>query len=113
MMRASARIFAAGALLLGTICPAAAGTYRWVDDDGVVNLSNSPARFEAHRRSASPDQAASVSEPQPPSSSFGVPSEMSKPKEGTGPGRMDSVTTEVMRLAGLDLQVELLAMMIQ
>jgi hypothetical protein len=107
MMRASARILAAGALLLGTICPAAAGTYRWVDDDGVVNLSNSPARR------ASPDQAASVSEPQPPSSSSGAPSGMSKPKEGTGPGRMDSVTTEVMRLAGLDLQVELLAMMVQ
>jgi hypothetical protein len=113
MMRASSRIFAAGALLLGTICPAAAVTYRWVDDDGVVNLSNSSTRFEAQRRRASPDQAASVAEPQPPSSSFGAPSEMSKPKEGAGPGRIDSVTTEVMRLAGLDFQVDLLAMMVQ
>ena len=113
MMRASSRIIAAGALLLGTTCPASAETYRWVDDDGVVHLSNSAARLEALRRRSSPDEVPAVAEPQPRSSSFVSPSEMSKPKEGTGLGRVDSVTTEVMRLAGLAFQAEQLAMMVQ
>jgi len=113
MMRASSRILAAGAVLLGTMCPAAATTYRWIDDDGVVNLSNNPARFEAHRRRVSPDQAIAVAEPQPQRSASGAPSDMSQLTEGSGLGRMDSVTTEVMRLSGLAFQVELLAMMVR
>ena len=113
MMRASSQIFAAGALLLGTICPAAAETYRWVDDDGVVHLSNSSARFETHQRRASPDQAVAARESQPRSSASGAPSDSSKPKESAGVGRMDSVTTEVMRLSGLDFQAEFLGLMIQ
>ncbi len=113
MMRASSQIFAAGALLLGTICPAAAETYRWVDDDGVVHLSNSSARFETHQRRASPDRAVAARESQPRSSASGAPSDSSKPKESAGVGRMDNVTTEVMRLSGLDFQAEFLGLMVQ
>jgi len=113
MMRRAFRIIAVGALLLGTIRPATATTYRWIDDNGVVNLSNNQARFEAHQRRASPDQAGPVPKPQPQSSAFSAPSDMSKPKDGAGLGPKDSVTTEVMRLSGLAFQVELLAMMVQ
>jgi len=109
MMRGAFRIIAVAALLLGTIRPAEATTYRWIDDNGVVNLSNNQALFEAHQRRATPDQP----EVQPQSPAFGAPSVMSKLKEGAGLGRKDSVTTEVMRLSGLSSQVELLAMMVQ
>lgn len=113
MMRAPSRIVATGALLLGTMCPAAAATYRWIDDDGVVNLTDDQARFEAYLRHANPDHASPIPEPQPQNSASSASSDPSKPGEGTGLGRMDSVTTEVMRLSGLQVQVELLAMMVQ
>ena len=60
MMRGPSRIVAAGALLLGTAGPTAAATYRWVDDDGVIHLTNIHARFEAHRQRGNPDQAGPV-----------------------------------------------------
>jgi hypothetical protein len=113
MMRESFRIFAAGALLFGTICPTAEATYRWVDDDGVVHLTNSRARFEAHGRGETQEQAGAVPERQPRGSAAGAPLDVSKPKEGPELRRAESATTEVMRLSGLTLQVDLLAMMIQ
>ena len=113
MMRGALQLIAVGVWLIGAICPAAATTYRWIDDDGVVNLSNDPTRFEAHQRRASPDQAGPVPELPPQRPAFGAPLNMSEPKEGEGLGRKDSVTTEVMRLSGLAFQAELLAMMVQ
>ena len=100
----------AGALMLITICPAAAA-YRWIDDDGVVHLSDDRALVESSRRRATPDQAGPVPEP-PPQGSTVTPSEISRFKERAELRRRESVTTEVMRLSGLTVQVDLLAMMI-
>ena len=113
MIRHAALIIPAGALLLGTVGAAAAATYRWIDDDGVINLTNDPTRFEAYRKQANPDQAVAVPPPRPQSSTSGDPSDVSRPMEGAGLRRTENVTTEVMRLSGLDLQVDLVAMMIQ
>jgi hypothetical protein len=109
-MRHGASGILAVAFVLGAICPAAAA-YRWIDDDGVVHLSDGRAHVETSRRRATPDQNAPVPEPPPPGSTA-TPSELSKFKERTELRRMESVTTEVMRLSGLTVQVDLLAVMI-
>jgi hypothetical protein len=109
-MRRGASGILAVAFVLGAICPAAAA-YRWIDDDGVVHLSDGRAHVETSRRRATPDQNAPVPEPPPPGSTA-TPSELSKFKERTELRRMESVTTEVMRLSGLTVQVDLLAVMI-
>jgi hypothetical protein len=110
-MKRGASGMLAAALVLGTICPATAATYRWIDDDGVVHLSNSQATMERSRRRAIPDQGGPVPEP-PPQGSTATPSEISRFKERAELRRMESVTTEVIRLSGLTVQVDLLAMMI-
>jgi len=110
-MRLGAPGILAGTLMLGAISPAAAATYRWIDDDGVVHLSNRQAHVETSRRRATPDPSGSVPEP-PPQAATPTPSEISRLKERAELRRMESVTTEVMRLSGLTVQVDLLAMMI-
>jgi len=113
MIRHAGLIILAGALLLGTGGPAAAATYRWIDDDGVINLSNDPMRYEAYRKRANLDQAAAGPPPQSQGSLSGDSPDVSKPVEGAGLRRTENVTTEVMRLSGLDYQVDLMAMVIQ
>jgi hypothetical protein len=110
-MRFGALGILAGALMLGTICPATAATYRWIDDDGVVHLSNRQAHVETSQRRATPDQSGPVPEP-PPHGATSSPSEISRFKERAELRRMESVTSEVMRLSGLTVQIDLLAMMI-
>jgi hypothetical protein len=110
-MRLGASGMLAVTLMLGAISPAAAASYRWIDDDGVVHLSNSQAHAETSRRRAAPDQSGAVLEP-PPHGATATPSEISKFKERAELRRMESVTTEVMRLSGLTVQIDLLAMMI-
>lgn len=109
-MKRGASSLLAGAFVLAAICPAAA-TYRWTDEDGVVHLSNRPTSVETSRRRANPDQAVPVPEPPPPGSTV-TPAEISRFKERAELRRMESVTTEVMRLSGLTVQVDLLAVMI-
>lgn len=111
MIRHVSCIVVAGALLLGPMGPAGAATYRWIDEDGVVNLTNSRARFDARRPRANQEPADAVAAPQ--SSTAVVPSDLSSPREDGGTRRMDSVTMEVMRLSGLLTQVDLLAWMVQ
>ena len=53
-MRLGASGMLAVALMLGAISPAAAASYRWIDDDGVVHLSNSQAHVETSRRPRQP-----------------------------------------------------------
>jgi hypothetical protein len=108
-MKRGASSLLAGAFVLIAICPAAA-TYRWTDEDGVVHLSNKTS-VETSRRRANPDQAGPVPEP-PPQGSTATPSEISRFKERAELRRMESVTIEVMRLSGLTVQVDLLAVMI-
>lgn len=113
MRRRSALIMAAATFLLSAVGSATAATYRWIDDDGVVNLSNNPARYEAYTRKANPDQGGAAPASIPQSPPAGDASNASKPMEGAGPRVRESLTTEVMRLAGLDFQIELLAAMVR
>lgn len=103
MTRDLSRIVAAGALLLGTICPAGAATYRWIDDDGVVHLTNRQSRVE------SPGQREVPAQPGSGADSQRKASDASRSKESAELRRMESVTIEVMRLSGLTVQLDLLA----
>lgn len=113
MRRAPFRMVAAAALLLGTIRPAAAATYRWIDEDGVINLTNNQARFEAYQRRANPSHHGLVTEPPPRSSASRAHADTPTARESADLRRRESVTTEVMRLSGLDFQMTLLAMMVR
>jgi len=113
MKRRSALIAAVGLFVLGTGGSASAAIYRWVDSDGVINYSDNRSRFEAHQRQANPEQTGEVAEPKPQRSAPADPTDLSKPVEGAGLSRIESITVEVMRLSGLDVQVGLVAAMIR
>ena len=113
MIRHAALIVAAAVLfLLGTGGSASAAIYRWVDNDGVVNYSDSPGRFEAYQRQVNPERAGPLTEPMPQRSAPADPPGVSTPVERTSLSRIESITVEVMRLSGLDVQVGLVAAMI-
>ena len=112
MIRHAALIVAAALFLLGTGGSASAAIYRWVDNDGVVNYSDNPWRFEAYQRQVNPEQAGPLAEPKPQRSAPADPADVSTRVEGVGLSRIESITVEVMRLSGLDVQVGLVAAMI-
>lgn len=91
-MRATLRIAVGGLVLMSALRPAEAANYRWVDDDGVIHLTN-----------RAPDRPAPA-----PDARVLAPSGASKPRD-TGNRRTESAATEVMRLSGLDAQADLLA----
>ena len=84
-----------GIVLLGTPGRAGAANYRWIDDDGVIHLTN-----------RSPEKPAPVPDPRTPTADAGKPRDVPS-------RRTESVATEVMRLSGLDAQADLLAMTIR
>src|SRR5262249_48085967 len=92
LMRATLRIAVGGLVLMSALRPAEAANYRWVDDDGVIHLTN-----------RAPDRPAAA-----PDARVLAPSGASKPRD-TGNRRTESAATEVMRLSGLDAQADLLA----
>ena len=96
-MRRALRVVLSGLVLLGSLTPAAATNYRWIDDDGVIHLTN-----------RAPDKPVPLPSPRPPAAS----SETLKPRE-IPTRKSESVATEVMRLSGLDAQADLLAMTIR
>ena len=104
---------AVGALLLATSGSAVAAIYRWVDEDGVVVYTDDPWQFESYRRQRSQDGASA----EPGSGAARRdPADASARADGDGtarPGRTESATEEVMRLAGLDAQTEILEGMAQ
>jgi hypothetical protein len=110
MRRRGALVLGIGGLLLATGGPAAAAIYRWVDENGVVNYSDDWWRFESYRRRMNPTSAGPAPDP-------GLETaDTSSTSESSGAGRarrMESVTDEVMRLSGLDAQIEILAGMVQ
>lgn len=98
-MHAGARIVVvSGLVLLSAGRPAVAANYRWIDDNGVIHLTN-----------RAPDRPAPVPVPRSPA----VPSDDARPRDGGTSRRADSIAAEVMRLSGLDAQADLVAMTIR
>ena len=84
--------------------------YRWVDEEGVVNLSDDRSRFDAHRRQVGADRDGPLPAPPP-----GVvePPDAPAPSDAAGRRRSEDTAAEMMRLAGLGKQCDLLSAMIQ
>ena len=97
------------AWLLTVAGPAGAVVYRWVDEEGVVNLSDDRSRFDAHRRQDGADRDGPL-----PALPPGVvePPDAPAPSDAAG-RRTEGTAAEMMRLAGLGKQCDLLSAMIQ
>ena len=91
--------------LLTVAGPAGAVVYRWVDEDGVVNLSDDRSLYDAHRRQGGADRDGPLLAPPP-----GVvePPDAPAPSDAAGRRRTEGSAAEMMRLAGLGQQCELL-----
>jgi hypothetical protein len=101
-------------VLLSAPDPGLAAIYRWVDGDGVINYSDNVYRFEAHQRHVNPQQVGPAADSKPQGSSLPAEApDVPKLLEGTSPARLESVTVEVMRLSGIDVQVAQVAAIIQ
>jgi hypothetical protein len=99
------------AWLLTIAGPAAAVVYRWVDEDGVVNLSDDRSLFDAHRRQVGAEQDDG---PLPaPLPRVVAPPDAPAPPDTAGPRRTEGSAAEMMRLAGLGQQCDLLSTMLQ
>jgi hypothetical protein len=110
MRYGAAAAIPAVAWLLAVAGPAGAVVYRWVDEEGVVNLSDDRSRFDAHRRQVGPDRDGPLPAPPP-----GVvePPDAPAPSDAAGRRRSEDTAAEMMRLAGLGKQCDLLSAMIQ
>ncbi len=110
MRYGAAAAIPAVAWLLTVAGPAGAVVYRWVDEDGVVNLSDDRSLFDAHRRQVGADRDGPLPAPPP-----GVvePPDAPAPSDAAGRRRTEDTAAEMMRLAGLGQQCDLLSAMIQ
>ncbi len=100
-------------VLLGAPDPGSAAIYRWVDSDGVINYSDNAYRFEAHQRQVNPDHGRAPADSKAQRSVSAEAPDIPTPLESSGPRRSESVTVEVMRLSGIDVQVAQVAAIIQ
>jgi len=100
-------------VLLSAPDQGSAAIYRWVDSDGVINYSDNVYRFEAHQRHVNPQHVGPAADSKPQRSLPAEAPDVPKVLEGTGPARLESVTVEVMRLSGIDVQVAQVAAIIQ
>jgi hypothetical protein len=93
--------------------PADATIYRWVDEDGVVIFSDHPWQYESYRRLMA-DEATGATR-RTTTATAGRPSEAPSAvkTERPRPQSSDSAADEVMRLSGMDVQMELLSLMMQ
>ena len=108
----AARVAAATLCLLVAAAPATAALYRWEDDRGVVNYTDEFWRFDAHRRRTGDDDGGPLpgtgaSAPRPDDATT------ASPPAAAGPRGVDDPSAEMMRLSGLDGQVDLLAAMVR
>jgi uncharacterized protein DUF4124 len=113
MTPGASRLLCAALLVAASAAPARAAIYRWIDEEGVVNYTDERWRFDQFRRRTAPyDADVAVerrpeirpAEPAPPAPALLPPAPA--PGEEASPGAMHGAAEEVMRLSGLDAQVD-------
>jgi hypothetical protein len=109
MIRRWAILSGACGLLLVTGGPAIAAIYRWIDEDGVVTYTDNPWQFESYRRQMALDRANATPGPAPATREPSEASRLRDTDEAPRSGRVESAAAEVMRLSGLDAQLDVLA----
>jgi Domain of unknown function (DUF4124) len=106
----AAAVIPAVAWLLAGAGPAGAAVYRWVDEDSVVNYSDDRSLFDAHRRRVGADRDDPLPAPPP---GVAEPPDAPALLDAAGRRRSEDTAAEMMRLAGLGQQCDLLSAMIQ